>query len=169
MGKSFNIYAIKTSSKGSKRQPFANARIAFSFLLLLIFIVATGYSYAGEHCAVDTKKAVIHHTASPDVSSQTIDQWHRERGWEGIGYHFVIRRDGSVEKGRRLCKLGAHALGRNNQVGIVLTGYDQFTSQQRSALVKLLNKLEVQSIERHHEKCPGIGLKWVKLNNGKWE
>ena len=51
---------------------------------------------------VDTNKAVIHHTASFDVPVSTIDEWHKERGWDGCGYHFLIRADGTIEKGRSL-------------------------------------------------------------------
>lgn len=107
---------------------------------------------------VDTTKAVIHHTASPDVSAETIDRWHKEKGWDGIGYHYIIRQDGSIESGRSLTKSGAHAKERNNYVGIALTGYSDFTDAQRQSLVLLLMQLGVKHIERHHEECPGPGL-----------
>jgi len=103
-------------------------------------------------------KAVIHHTASHDVSAKEIDRWHRERGWNGIGYHFVIRFNGDIERGRSMDKLGAHAKGRNHYVGIVLTGYDVFTEHQKNSLVTLLKDLNIVHIECHHEQCPGKGL-----------
>ena len=108
---------------------------------------------------VDTNNAVIHHTASHDVSVDTIRQWHLERGFSDVGYHFIIRKDGSVEKGRDLRKQGAHAKGRNHKVGIALTGYDTFTDLQISSLNKLIRLLGVQSIEAHHEMCPGKGIR----------
>lgn len=46
---------------------------------------------------------IIHCAATPEGKSFTvadIDHWHRQRGWKGIGYHFVIYLDGSVHKGR---------------------------------------------------------------------
>jgi hypothetical protein len=107
---------------------------------------------------VDATKAVIHHTASHDVSAETIDQWHKEMGWDGIGYHFVIRKDGTIEKGRSLSKQGAHAKGRNHWVGIVLTGYDVFTNRQIASLRALITELGIKDIEAHHENCPGLGL-----------
>jgi len=107
---------------------------------------------------MDLTKAVIHHTASRDVSAAEIDRWHREKGWDGCGYHFVIRENGDVEKGRLLIKEGAHAKGRNHYVGICLTGYDKFTAQQVAALVRLLQELKIKHIETHHEKCPSSGL-----------
>jgi len=56
-------------------------------------------------------------------SAKQIDSWHRKRGFDGIGYHYVIRRDGSVEKGRPEAKIGAHAKGYNaHSIGICYEG-----------------------------------------------
>lgn len=112
---------------------------------------------------MDLTKAVIHHSASHDVSVKEIDRWHRERGFDEIGYNFLIRENGDVEKGRAITKQGAHALtgkpySRNHYVGICLTGYDKFTAQQVAALVRLLQELKIKHIETHHEKCPSSGL-----------
>ena len=107
---------------------------------------------------MDLTHAVIHHTASHDVSASEIDRWHKARGWDGIGYHFVIRENGEVEKGRSLEKKGAHAKGRNHYIGIALTGYDIFTPEQAESLFKLLVELEVENIEGHHDNCPGDGI-----------
>ncbi len=123
--------------------------------ITLVFIFLVGIAHAEP---MDYTRAVIHHTASPDVSAKVIDGWHKARGWDGIGYHFVIRADGSVEVGRPLWKHGAHAKGRNHYIGIALTGYDKFTSAQIKALRKLILKLNIKRIERHHENCPGHGL-----------
>lgn len=111
----------------------------------------------------DYTRAVIHHTASRDVSAAEINRWHKEKGWDGIGYHFVIRADGTVEDGRAYEKKGAHArtgkpYSRNHYTGIVLTGYDEFTDEQIDALVKLLHRLGIKHIEGHHEECPGPGI-----------
>lgn len=77
---------------------------------------------------------VVHCTATPpgmDIGAEEIDQWHRRRGWSGgIGYHKVIRLDGSIELGRDLDQdgdveehVGAHARGYNGRsLGIVYTG-----------------------------------------------
>ena len=56
-------------------------------------------------------------------SSKDIDRWHRARGYKSIGYHFVVRRDGSVETGRSLEKVGAHCQGHNrHSIGICYEG-----------------------------------------------
>ena len=47
---------------------------------------------------------IIHCTATPagrEVSRAEVDRWHRERGWDGIGYHYLIHLDGSIEQGRQ--------------------------------------------------------------------
>jgi len=69
---------------------------------------------------------VVHCAATPpslDVGATEIDRWHRDRGFLGIGYHFVIRRDGTAEPGRPLHEMGAHVRGWNNKsIGICLVG-----------------------------------------------
>lgn len=110
------------------------------------------------HQSLDFSRVVVHHSNSKDVSSKIIDRWHKQKGFKQIGYHFVIRQSGKIEIGRPLHKQGAHAIGRNNYIGICLTGRDTFSSAQIKSLYHLLGVLGVRDIERHHEKCPGIGL-----------
>jgi len=107
---------------------------------------------------MNRKRAVIHHTDSHDVGVEVIDQWHKERGWDGIGYHYLIRANGVVEVGRKSTKRGAHAKGRNHYIGIALTGRDNFTEEQIKGLMNLLEFLKIEQIENHHDKCPGRGL-----------
>ena len=69
---------------------------------------------------------IIHCSATKaniNVGVEDIRRWHRERGWSDIGYHFVIRRDGTCENGRLLVNPGAHTAGYNaNSVGVCLVG-----------------------------------------------
>ena len=73
-----------------------------------------------------TDRIIIHCSAtSPeqDIGRVEIDQWHKARGWAGIGYHFIIRRDGALEHCREATKVGAHARGHNRRaIGICLIG-----------------------------------------------
>ena len=56
-------------------------------------------------------------------SARQIDEWHKKRGWKCIGYHYVIRRDGSIEKGRPEEQVGAHCLNHNqHSIGICYEG-----------------------------------------------
>ena len=70
---------------------------------------------------------VIHCSAvKPDQMSSAaqIDSWHRKRGFHlGIGYHYVIRKDGTIEQGRPLGTVGAHCYGENyHTVGVNIVG-----------------------------------------------
>lgn len=69
---------------------------------------------------------VVHCSATSedmDIGAAEIKRWHLQRGWLDIGYHYVIRRDGKVEKGRPTNVPGAHARGFNHlSLGICLVG-----------------------------------------------
>lgn len=89
--------------------------------------------------------------ANMDTTAADIDRWHKERGWEKIGYHYVIRRSGKVEPGRDLFQMGAHCYGHNeHSVGICLVGgkgedggpEDNFTPEQKAAARKLVRDLK---------------------------
>ena len=72
-----------------------------------------------------TDMIVIHHTGSPDMdaSAEQIHGWHLGNGWSGIGYHYVIRKDGTIERGRPEWAIGSHAYGENSHtIGIHLSG-----------------------------------------------
>ena len=131
------------------------------FLILIIFNMICITAHAKER---DYTTAVIHHTASPDWPVERIKQIHiKERGWQDVGYHYVIRKNGTIQKGRNINWQGAHAIGRNHYTGIALTGYDEFSNEQINALTKLLQELKIKNIERHHEECPGKGLNLNKI------
>ena len=68
---------------------------------------------------------------------ETIRQWHLERGWKDIGYHFVITKDGVCRAGRPVSEVGAHVDGYNqNSIGICLTGSHEFSKEQFETLKK---------------------------------
>ena len=104
----------------------------------------------------DVKFLVVHCSATPDdmdIGVAEIDRWHKAKGWRGIGYHFVIRRDGTIEYGRPLSTPGAHAAGFNSKsIGICLVGgindegdpEDNFTAIQKTMLRSKLNELKFE-------------------------
>jgi N-acetylmuramoyl-L-alanine amidase len=118
-----------------------------------------------------------------DVGVALIDEWHREKGWDGCGYHFVIKRDGNVEEGRHIDAIGAHTKGYNQvSIGICLAGgwkgkFD-FTRKQMDALEALIQSLKLVKAysgarvggHRDYDKnkqCPGFDVtEW--WYNGKW-
>lgn len=100
---------------------------------------------------------IIHCSATPEGRPHTaahIDQWHRRRGFACIGYHYVIRLDGTVETGRPVGQYGAHCLGHNtNSIGVCYIGgltkdgkhpKDTRTDKQKAALLQLLKSLKEQ-------------------------
>ena len=118
-----------------------------------------------------TPKYLVVHTAAfrgKNCDAARIDGWHRERGWNGIGYHYVIlndkhdsKPDGLVEPGRPENISGAHARGINSQsLGICCVGhgdYNNFTQKQYESLYNLLEELanryeiQVENIIGHRE------------------
>ena len=97
---------------------------------------------------------VVHCTATregQDISVNQIRQWHLNRGWSDIGYHYVIDLDGNIHEGRPVWRIGAHVRGYNRySIGITYVGgvssllspKDTRTPQQKSALRNLLIELK---------------------------
>ena len=122
-----------------------------------------------------TSRIAVHHSASPDVSAAQIHSWHLDRGWSGIGYHYVIRKNGNVELGRPIDTAGAHTQGYNSDsVGICLTGNfmeETPSAEQLRALVELIRYLQQQygqlEINRHQDlsptACPGDKFPWKQF------
>ena len=97
-----------------------------------------------------TDLIVIHHTGNPaddDLSAEDIHKSHLRRGWSGIGYHFIIRKDGTIEAGRPFRTIGAHAYGFNSHsIGIMLSGNFEIstpTSEQLHSLQLLIKHLQM--------------------------
>ena len=92
-------------------------------------------------------KLVIHCSDTPngrEHNAEDIHRWHRERGWDGIGYHYVIKLNGEVETGRPHYWMGSHVKSHNmGALGICLIGRDEFTPEQMSALEGLVIPLTI--------------------------
>lgn len=97
---------------------------------------------------------IVHCAATPEgrhFTAADIDSWHRQRGFAGIGYHYVVLLDGTVEPGREEERAGAHCLGHNAcSIGVCYIGgcaadgvtpKDTRTPAQRAALLRLLGEL----------------------------
>ena len=127
---------------------------------------------------------VIHHAAYPNCSAQDVHRWHLARGWKGIAYHYFIRKDGSIYRGRQEYHKGGHLLsGENtNTLGICLEGnYDkekEVPEAQMNALFWLCNDIEMrwkikaykkhadyQSAKAEKKLCPGIYFPWARFMN----
>ncbi|ALA45076.1 amidase [Enterobacter phage phiEap-1] len=131
----------------------------------------------------ETSQIFVHCSATKatmDIGVREIRQWHKEQGWLDIGYHFVIRRDGTIETGRDLGAVGSHVKGYNEtSVGVCLVGgidakgnhEANFTPQQMASLKNVLTTLKGEwpnaVIMAHHDvapkACPSFDLsRWLK-------
>lgn len=105
----------------------------------------------------EIKEIIVHCAATPEYKNFTvedIDRWHKERGFNCIGYHYVIYLDGSIHIGRDLNKTGAHCTGHNSKsIGICYIGgvakdgktpKDTRTKEQKESLLLLLKELKTK-------------------------
>lgn len=115
--------------------------------------------------AMDT--IVIHCSATKegkDYSAADIKKWHLQRGFKDVGYHFVIKLDGTIEIGRPLNKIGAHVTNHNTgNIGICYIGglsnnnkaKDTRTDKQKESLNNLITFLKtfipIKEIKGHRD------------------
>lgn len=110
----------------------------------------------------------IIHTAAhegTDYDIEDIDQWHRNRGFNMVGYHFFVLKDGAVQQGRPTDLHGAHCIdnGMNTRsLGISFQGHgdkSDFTQAQKSSLTDLYQNLgdkhgiPVENVHGHRRHC----------------
>ena len=134
------------------------------------------------------KQIILHVSDSPDdrdIGFKEINQWHRERGFMSpsnisCGYHYIIRKDGTIEKGRPDSEVGAHCYGQNKtSIGVVWVGRNKLSLEQNNKLIRTLRylinkyKLNPDDIKGHHEyedgkTCPNLNMasiRWEVLTN----
>jgi len=100
-------------------------------------------------------KLIVHCSATregQDITVDTIRDWHLKRGWSDIGYHYVVKLDGTIETGRSVELMGAHVKGHNkDSIGICYIGgveadgktpKDTRTDKQKDSLLNLLVTLK---------------------------
>jgi len=121
-----------------------------------------------------------------NVGAADIDKWHRAKGWACIGYHYVIKRDGTVEQGRDEKVIGAHVENWNAvSLGICMVGgvsaddinkaENNYTEAQWASLKHLLADLKTRypkaKIQGHRDfpkvakACPSFDVAtWLKTS-----
>ena len=110
---------------------------------------------------------IYHHSASDSKSPESIHEYHKSKGWSGIGYHYYIRKDGTIYRGRPEGAEGAHTKGQNkNSIGICVEGNfeeEEISDKQVKSLYKLSMyvtlKYDIYKIIGHGDVgetlCPG--------------
>lgn len=142
-------------------------------------IIETNLSFGSLSRRGSTKRLILHHAEASSCDASTIHKWHKANGWAGIGYHFVVRKNGTIERGRPEWALGAHASGSNSDsIGICFEGsYMKETmpeAQKKSGkeLVALLkNKYGSSKVQRHCDvcatSCPGTNFPFSEIAESK--
>jgi N-acetylmuramoyl-L-alanine amidase len=114
---------------------------------------------------------VIHCTATPegrDVTAADVRAWHKAQGWSDIGYHYLVRLDGTVEQGRPEALIGAHVIGHNTgTLGVCYAGgvdakfapKDTRTPEQEDALEAVCRALiakypSIKKVSGHRDYAP---------------
>ncbi len=150
---------------------------------MAIKIVETDLDFTSLSERPITDMIVIHHTGGNDIdaSAEQIHGWHKNQGWAGIGYHYVIRKNGTIERGRPEWAIGSHAYGENSHtIGIHISGdFEQAepTVEQVENCAELIADICTRygiPIDRAHivghgelmsTSCPGKNLQML-LDNG---
>ena len=114
---------------------------------------------------------IIVHCSDSDVQAHdnidVIRDWHLERGFDDVGYHFFIPKVGYIQHGRPIDKIGAHTFRENeDSIGICLSGRYQFKEEQFKTLARLINSLYdvfgIMTIHGHYEysdkTCPNFNI-----------
>lgn len=132
-------------------------------------IIETNWEW-GEKLSLrtETKYIVLHHAAATVCSARQIDLWHKEKGWAGIGYHYFVRKNGDIYRGRPEWSIGAHVQGMNHcSIGICAEGdFDKEVSMgdpQKRSIQNLIDSIKMHypnaKIVGHREignsDCPG--------------
>ena len=134
--------------------------------------------------AKNIKLLVVHCSDSEDSQNLTaidLHNMHLKFGWDGIGYHKVICKNGNIENGRPEYWIGAHVKGKNMEsLGVCLIGRNHFTKEQFNSLEKVLvewkQKYKKATILGHsqatqtHKTCPNFNIKkWCEERYLIWK
>ena len=143
-------------------------------------IIEVDYKWNGS--LIKRKKTdmiVLHHAAARECSPEDIHQWHLQNGWIGIGYNFIIRKNGKIYRGRPEDAVGSHTTNFNStSIGICFEGdcrYTRPTDAQIKAgkelVAYLKQKYNITQVKKHSElsntSCPGSQFPFNEIANVK--
>lgn len=132
-------------------------------------IIDTGLKFNSNYSPMKTIEGIVLHHSGVKVlqSVEIIHNYHKNKGWAGIGYHFYVRKDGSVYRGRPENMAGAHCPGVNS-ISLGICAESDFEQEimndvQKNAIVELIKNIKsrynIQWIKGHREilstDCPG--------------
>lgn len=146
-----------------------------------MYIIETNLKFHSMTKRSSTERIILHHSACSSCTAEQIHQWHLNNGWEGAGYHFLVRKDGQIYRLRPEAFVGAHAYGSNyNSIGICAEGNfenETMPETQKNSLIELVSYLKgkygISKVLKHSDvnntACPGKNYPFNEIVNGKVE
>ena len=140
-------------------------------------IINTNLNFKQMDTRSSTKRIILHHAAAKKCSAEDIHRWHLNNGWSGAGYHFLVRKDGTIYRLRPEDKVGAHAYGANyDSLGICFEGnymQEDMPEAQKEAgkelVAYLKNKYNITTVQAHRDvcatSCPGDKFPFDEIAN----
>lgn len=142
-------------------------------------IIETNLEFNSNHSAMKEVEGIVLHNSGVSVlqSIEVIHNYHKNKGWAGIGYHYYVRKDGSVYRGRPENMAGAHCPGVNStSIGICAEGNfnEEIMSEvQKQAIIELVKDIKprynIKWIKGHREilatSCPGANFPLEEIKN----
>ena len=140
-------------------------------------IINTNLNFKQMDTRSSTQRIILHHAAAKKCSAEDIHRWHLNNGWSGAGYHFLVRKDGTIYRLRPEDKVGAHAYGANyDSLGICFEGdYKEEIMQEeeikagRELVNFLKNKYGINTVQVHKNvnatNCPGDNFPFDQIAN----
>ncbi|EEG75440.1 N-acetylmuramoyl-L-alanine amidase [[Clostridium] hylemonae] len=140
-----------------------------------INIKETNLSFGSLSRRSTTTRIILHHAEASSCDASVIHNWHKANGWAGIGYHFVVRKNGLIERGRPEWAVGTHASGSNsNSLGVCFEGAymkETMPAAQKNAgkdlVAYLKRKYGITKVQRHSDvcatSCPGINFPFSEI------
>lgn len=143
-------------------------------------IIETNFEYGAMDTRKSTTRIILHHTATVSETAEQIHDYHKNsKKWAGAGYHFFVRKDGSIYRLRPEDKVGAHAYGSNfDSIGVAFEG--NFMEEEMPIIQKesgkelvafLKNKYGINKVQRHRDvdstSCPGDNFPFEEIVTGE--
>lgn len=142
-------------------------------------IIETNLEFNSNHSKMQEVEGIVLHNSGVTVlqSVEVIHNYHKNKGWAGIGYHYYVRKDGSVYRGRPENMAGAHCPGVNStSIGICAEGNfneETMSEVQKQAIIELVKDIKsrynIKWIKGHREilatSCPGANFPLEEIKN----
>ena len=146
----------------------------------MVNIIDANLQFNSNYSKMKTVEGILLHHSGVTVlqTVETIHNYHKNKGWAGIGYHYYIRKDGSIYKGRPETMAGAHCPGVNStSIGICAEGdfnTETMSDVQKQAIIDLIADIKsrhnITYIKGHRDilatSCPGDNFPFDEIVKG---